>query len=172
MDEADYDPRPLDVWSCAVVYIVMHFGGPPWHSAKRDQPAYKRFIEGWEKWSKEHPDGEITNDQGGWPKCGALFAVLEPPSMRRLMLKMLNPDPTKRISVHDILTKSFIKNAACCSPESFNEDNVCCGIDATKGRVKSSVKSSMLPKHNHLPPREHKTPKALQHRFDMGDGWA
>jgi protein-serine/threonine kinase len=150
----------------------MHFGGPPWHSAKPEQPAYQKFLKGWEKWSIDHPDGEITNTDGGWPKCGELFAFLDPPPLRRLLLKMLNPNPERRISIHDALSKAPVKSASCCTPEGIDEDGACCGpIDAAKGGVKPKVRTAVLPRHNHLPPKEHKTPKAFQHRFDMGDGW-
>lgn len=150
----------------------MHFGGPPWHAAKTEQTNYARFIEGWDKWKNEHPDGEITNDQGGWPKCGALFAIIDPPPLRRLLLKMLNPEPEKRVSISDILKKSFVNGIACCTPDG-SEDNACCGpIDATKGVVSKNARAAVLPKHAHLPPKGHKMPGALQHRFDMGDGWS
>lgn len=167
--EVEYDPRPLDVWSSAITYVTMQFGGPPWHSAKEDQPNYARFLDGWERWLTEHPDGEIKNEEGGWPKCGSLFSNVDPPPLRRLLLKMLHPDPEKRITVREVLTGSFLKGTECCSPESY-EDKVDCGFDASKG-MKGLSKANVLPKHNHIPPKEHRTPALLRHRFDMGDGW-
>ncbi|MCJ1311569.1 hypothetical protein MMC25_005242 [Agyrium rufum] len=40
----EYDPRPLDVWSCAIVYLSMHFGGQPWAEATTSDPGYKKFY--------------------------------------------------------------------------------------------------------------------------------
>src|ERR1700759_5710663 len=80
--------------------------------------------------------------------------------------KMLTPDPNKRITMHDVLNTSLVKGIECCTPESCEGENGpsgdCCGKLFAK---------TVMRKHNHVPPKEHKTPGFFQHRFDMGDGY-
>ena len=167
-----YDPRPLDVWSCAIVYLTMTFGGCPWQAAKPDYEYYARFKKGWDAWLVDHPDGEIVDGPDGHPKCGKLFSLINPPAMKRLLLKMLHPDPNKRITIREVLSSSCIKSIDCCCPDGY-EDPSCC-IDTAKGPRKQPAKLTVKKYlHHHIPPKpENKIGKAFQHRFDMGDGWA
>ncbi|KAF2493027.1 Pkinase-domain-containing protein [Lophium mytilinum] len=166
-----YDPRPLDVWSCAIVYLTMTCGGCPWDGAQKDGGNYDKFEAGWTKWLENHPDGQLTEGDDGYPKCGMLFGLIGPPPIKRLLLKMLHPIPEKRIPVRDIVKLSYFKNIECCCPDSF-EDQTCC-IDvsqAKKGSSKMMERKKHL--HRHIPPKpERRVAKALQHRFDMGEGW-
>lgn len=162
-----YDPRPLDIWSCAIVYLTMTFGGCPWQAAKTEFEYYARFKRGWTTWLEEHPDGIIHDGLDGHPKCGKLFSLIEPPSIKRLMLKMLHPIPSKRITIRDVLKTTCIKNIGCCCPETYEDAKG--GFDAAKA---SSVKAAAQKKflHHHIPPKpENKVGKAFTHRFDMGE---
>lgn len=162
-----YDPRPLDIWSCAIVYLTMTFGGCPWQAAKSEFEYYARFKKGWTQWLEEHPDGLITDSPDGHPKCGKLFSLIEPPSIKRLILKMLHPIPNKRIMIRDVLKTTCIKNINCCCPESYKDPKVC--FDASQA---SSARAAPQKKylHHHIPPKpESKVGKAFTHRFDLGE---
>ncbi|KAF2787428.1 Pkinase-domain-containing protein [Melanomma pulvis-pyrius CBS 109.77] len=167
-----YDPRPLDVWSCAIVYLTMTFGGCPWQAAKTDYEYYARFKKGWDEWLAVHPDGQVVDGPDGHPKCGKLFSLINPPAIKRLLLKMLHPIPDKRITIREVLNTSCIKSIDCCCPDTY-EDASCC-IDTSKGLTKQPTKLVVKKYlHHHVPPKpENKIGKAFQHRFDMGDGWA
>jgi protein-serine/threonine kinase len=164
---AEYDPRPLDVWSCAIVYLTMTFQGSPWTQARSTDDRYARFKQGWDNWLAKHPEGIIT-DETGLPSVGPIFSVdfLGSAAIKKLMIKMLNPDPDKRLTINEVLNTTFVKGIECCTLESCEAENNpmedCCG--------KKFIKTIQR-KHNHLPPKEHKTPTFLQHRFDMGDGY-
>ena len=144
----EYDPRPLDVWSCAIVYLTMKFGGSPWPAAERRYAQYDKFARGWEAFNAKHPDQVIT-DETGTPKCGEIFGFLESQAMRRLLLRMLNPNPTKRIGIREGLNDRWVKTIECCSED---------GDSATVGLVdvaekKCRLKAAGIKKlHNHLPP--------------------
>jgi protein-serine/threonine kinase len=156
-----YDPRPLDIWSCAVVYLTMTFGGCPWQAAKSEFEYYARFKKGWDQWLVEHPDGEILDGPDGHPKCGKLFSLIEPPSIKRLILKMLHPIPSKRIKIRDVMRTACIRNINCCCPETYDEPKVI--FDAAK--AKQSVKFAPAKKflHHHIPPKqETKVGKAMK----------
>jgi serine/threonine protein kinase len=174
--KGDYDPRGLDVWSCAMVYITMSYCGNPWQAANEQNVYYVKFKKGYEKWMEENPDGIIT--ESNYPTCGPLFKQPEKfggPAMKRLMLKMMNPNPDKRISIHDVLLSNTVKGIECCTEESY-EDGPGFLVDASKGKAMTAdgkkTKMHVKKKHNHVPPRENKTPKVFQHRFDMGDGYS
>ena len=170
--KGDYDPRPLDVWSCAIVFLTMTFGGCPWQAAKTEFEYYARFKKGWDEWLETHPDGQITDAPDGHPKCGKLFSLITPPPIKRLILKMLHPIPEKRITIREVMQSPCIKSIDCCCPESYEDPAIC--IDTSKCTSKETSKMTAQKRflHHHIPPSpEKKIAKALQHRFDMGDGW-
>lgn len=166
-----YDPRPLDVWSCGIVYLALVFVGYLWPAADTENKTYKNFILGWEKFLKKHPDGLVTSDQ--LPNCGRPFQAIPNPSMRRLVLSMLHPDPTKRATIDDIIKDRYFKSIDCCvtvddPAENATQLDASCkssSLQASKMRVKKD--------HSHTPPRtENKLLSMIQHRFDMGDGYS
>ncbi|ORY12933.1 kinase-like domain-containing protein [Clohesyomyces aquaticus] len=166
----EYDPRPLDVWSCAIVYLTMTFGGCPWQAAKTEFEYYARFKKGWDEWLPNHPDGQIFDGPDGQPKCGKLFSMINPPPVKRLLLKMLHPIPEKRITIAEVVKTPVVKGIECCCPESFEDPTHT--IDTSKCTAKEMSKMRVTQKHTHKPPKpESRVAKALTHRWDMGDGW-
>ncbi|KAF9696672.1 hypothetical protein EKO04_005516 [Ascochyta lentis] len=160
-----YDPRPIDVWSCAIVYITMAFGGCPWQAAKTEFEYYARFKRGWEQWLADHPDGELFEGSNGYPKCGKLFNMIEGSAVRRLILRMLHPMPDKRITIREALNTSLMRKVDCCCPENY-EDPKCCS-DSTKSISAYRRLSPKKPLHHHIPPKpEH---KSRVHLFEMGE---
>ena len=117
--EDEYDPRPLDVWSCAIIFFTMRFYGFPWLSANPRHEKYAQFKKGWDDWLLSHPDGSIPDPSSfnteDLPRCGPLFQALQKPALKRLLLKMLHPHPEKRISIGDAIKTSFFKHIDCCS---------------------------------------------------------
>ncbi|KAJ4383577.1 hypothetical protein N0V86_001631 [Didymella sp. IMI 355093] len=160
-----YDPRPLDVWSCAIVYITMTFGGCPWQAAKSEFEYYATFKRGWQNWLKEHPDGDLFEGPNGYPRCGKLFNMIEGPAIRHLILRMLHPIPEKRITIRDVLNTSLIRNVDCCASESFEDPGCCVGNirpSSAHGRL-----SPKKPQHHHIPPKsEH---RSRVHIFEVGE---
>jgi protein-serine/threonine kinase len=156
--------------------MSMILSGSPWAAAKQTEPNFKQFITSWNKWLEKHPDGELTDERGGTPACSPIFSaeLVGSAAIRRLLLKMLHPDPSKRITIHDALTSPVVKNIECCAPESCDDNGVAIektiSGDCTLANSKKWSKS-ILRKHSHFPPKEHKTPTFFQHRFDMGDGY-
>jgi protein-serine/threonine kinase len=160
-----YDPRPLDVWSCAIVYITMTFGGCPWQAAKSEFEYYATFKRGWQNWLKEHPDGDLFEGPNGYPRCGKLFNMIEGPAIRHLILRMLHPIPEKRITIRDVLNTSLIRDVDCCASESFEDSGCCVGNirpSSAHGRL-----SPKKPQHHHIPPKpEH---RSRVHIFEVGE---
>lgn len=128
----------------------MKFGGAPWHAAERRQSQYVKFMEGWEAFVDKHPD-ELITDESGCPRCGEVFYFLDSQAMRRLLLRMMNPNPEKRISISDALNDRWVKTIECCSVDT--EATTCVGVFDVAGKKSCRIKNSGIKKlHNHLPP--------------------
>ncbi|EEP78829.1 predicted protein [Uncinocarpus reesii 1704] len=164
-----YDPRPLDIWSCAIVYLTLHYRGNPWPSADTRNPNYARFLAGWKAFQDVDPEGLVTDDKA--PVCGPVFKRLNHTGMKRLLLRMLHPDPSKRFTVTEVLNDRFFKTIECCSPERVKDpsEEANCIDAAGKGSCKLASKMMVQKIHHHFPPEKKYLP---QHRFDMGEGYS
>ena len=123
MDAKDeYDPRGLDVWSCGINFLSMVFGVHPWVKATPDNTNYKKYLNGWNKWLKDRPDGVIEPGSDDYPDCGKLFHLLNSNSLERLVLRMLNPNPEKRITIAEALSSDVVRRMECCQRVSYEEN--------------------------------------------------
>ncbi|KAI1212785.1 kinase-like protein [Annulohypoxylon truncatum] len=147
--KVEYDPRPLDVWSSAIVMLYLIFNANLWEKAQfGGSKTYNELASGWEKIdAKRATDPESVKD--AYPKVQAFECFVKPVALRRILLNMLHPDPQKRMTMNEVVTNRWIKNIECCQLESY-EDPVKF-IDASK---KDCMKSSTgkIFCHNHLPP--------------------
>lgn len=151
----EYDPRGLDVWSCGINFLSMIFGVHPWVKATPDNTNYKRYINGWNEWLKTHPEGVIEPGSSDYPQCGKLFNLLNSGSLERMVLRMLHPNPEKRISIADALISDVVRDWDCCQRESYEEN------------------APTKIKHDHTPPatpQEHTNPvrKWIHERRESG----
>ncbi|KAJ3561050.1 hypothetical protein NPX13_g9093 [Xylaria arbuscula] len=146
----EYDPRPLDVWSSAIVMVYLIFGANIWEKAEAT-PAHKNYADlvlGWEKTeAKKIAKPDVAKDL--YPKLLPFEYFVKPLPLRRLILQMLHPDPKKRITMNDVITNRWMKNVECCQLESY-EDPVKYIDVSKKDCMKSS--SGKIFCHNHLPP--------------------
>lgn len=143
--------------------------GNPWPAADKNHPHenFSKFLAGWEKFSTTHPDGLIIDTE--LPSCGPVFSNLTKPVLKSLLLRMMHPDPIKRISIQDAVKDRWVKQIDCCCADEYGTETLG-AIDATS-KTSCKLASKMIIKkcHHHLPQKESKIP---QHRFDMGHGWS
>ncbi|KAK7426745.1 hypothetical protein QQZ08_006781 [Neonectria magnoliae] len=144
-----YDPRPLDVWSSAIIMIYLTFGGAIWSRAEKGNAHYDKLVNGWNNWNAKHPEPNACITETDYPKCYALDVGVTPPALRRLLLQMLNPDPKKRISINGVINNRWMKNVECCQLESYDDPALV--IDATKKDATNGTKKIFC--HTHLPPK-------------------
>ncbi|KAI1433703.1 kinase-like domain-containing protein [Xylaria sp. CBS 124048] len=151
--EHDYDPRALDVWSSAIVMIYLIFGANLWEKATDDgtgagQNNYNALVAGWKKTdAKKAANPEDAKD--AYPRLPAFDLFVKPLPLRRLLLNMLHPDPEKRITMKEVISYRWMKNAECCQLESYDEPTKL--IDASKKESMKSTNGKIFC-HNHLPP--------------------
>ncbi|KAI9497944.1 serine/threonine-protein kinase [Zychaea mexicana] len=99
--QSEYDPQLTDVWSCAVIYMAMRTGNHMWQVAKKgDDDNYDRYL----KFRRF--------------ECGIdIFEGMEL-GAKRLVYRMLDPNPNKRIGTSQIMESEWFKNIYCCQPSS------------------------------------------------------
>lgn len=147
-----YDPRPIDIWSVGMCVLGLIFGGTIWTVPDQEKSSsYANFLKAWDKFYTKHgPDAEVTDKVLNFPKFEPFELFIKSPSLRRLVWRMLSPDPAKRISAAEIMQTRWFRNTACCQPESYDETP--CGVDTTK-RPGQNLKRTVI--HNHRPPVHH-----------------
>ncbi|KAM0279023.1 hypothetical protein ACHAQH_004805 [Verticillium albo-atrum] len=145
-----YDPRGMDVWGTAIIMIYLTFGGNIWTRAERGAaPLYDSFCKGWDKWNAKHPEPDAAISDRDYPYFEAFDLCISPPALRRLLLTMLNPDPSKRASIADIANYRWFKNIECCQYDSY--DDPAKYIDASKKNATHVNGQKKIFCHNHLP---------------------
>jgi hypothetical protein len=115
-------------------------------------PLYDDLVRGWERWNAKHSEGsshEIT--ESDYPHVSFFDKHINPPALRRILLTMLNPDPSKRVSMAQVANNRWLKKVDCCQIESYDDPAVM--IDASK--LNSCGKTNKVVQHNHLPPSSH-----------------
>ncbi|KAE9365261.1 kinase-like protein [Stipitochalara longipes BDJ] len=150
----EYDPRPLDVWGAAIVMLTMTAGGNIWQEAiPGNSPVYDDLVKGWAKWYAKHPGQESPEiKETDYPHVAFFDSMINPPALRRILLTMLNPDPSKRITIASVAKNRWFRNIECCQVETY--DDLPVTIDASKSR-NSTKPLGKTYNHNHLPPQLH-----------------
>ncbi|EPS37942.1 hypothetical protein H072_8493 [Dactylellina haptotyla CBS 200.50] len=152
-----YDARKLDVWSCAIVYVTLHYGGFPWAEASSSDRMYAAYRTSWDKWLNANPSGVINSDST--LPTARIFGDMKPP-LKRLLYRMAHPDPEKRITIEQAVNDRWMNHVECCIPDS-DYDGAPCQVDCgQKNSCKLANKIGIKKLHQHLPP---KTPKKTLH---------
>ncbi|KAJ2707755.1 hypothetical protein FB645_000528 [Coemansia sp. IMI 203386] len=94
-----YDGRKVDVWSAAIVYYTMVYNGIPWRIAKDEDTNYARFIDAMRN----------GRDYEGFRRFD--------PKTRRLIQRMLNPDPQLRPTMDEVLQSDVMQRIVVCDDQ-------------------------------------------------------
>ncbi|KAI1475752.1 kinase-like domain-containing protein [Daldinia eschscholtzii] len=152
--DVDYDPRALDVWSSAIVMLYLTFNANLWEKAQAgltspNQRTYNELVNGWTKINAKREANPEEVGEDAYPRVAAFEICVKPAPLRRLLLKMLNPDPKKRITMSEVMSNRWMKNVECCQLESYEDPTKF--IDASKKDWMKSGANKIFC-HNHLPP--------------------
>jgi serine/threonine protein kinase len=146
--KGEYDPRAVDVWSTAIVYLTLCFGGNPWDAASPDCKNYNIYCNTWDQWLERYPDGEVKKGRELPAFAGTKqFQSLDDALTKVLIFGMLHPDPQKRWTIAQALESKTVTEYPCCQQEGYSDD------------IKKRQKKVL---HNHVPPKESKGPKFLK----------
>ena len=153
MLSGEYDPRPVDVWGAAIVMLCMSANGVLWNEAKvGSSPLYDELVRGWTKWNTKHADGSAGITETDYPHVKFFDDHINPPALRRVLLTMLNPDPSRRVSMATVAKNRWLKNVECCQIDSYDDPTTL--IDASRSRTNMKGMTKVV-QHNHLPPSKH-----------------
>ena len=89
-----YDATKVDIWSVGIIYYAMLFHGVPWRQATLRDPNYAYFLE----------------HRGHFEPFTRL-----PPLLAQLLEHILEPDPTRRYNVTQLMEEAYFKSVDICS---------------------------------------------------------
>ncbi|CZT20756.1 uncharacterized protein RCC_06614 [Ramularia collo-cygni] len=144
----EYDPRAVDVWSAAIVYVSLCVGGTPWPAASHEQKNYNIYCTTWDEWKEKYPDGEIKEGRS-LPSFANTkqFQSFDDLHTKVMIFGMLHPDPENRWTIRQALETKTVTEYACCQQAGYSDD------------IKTRQKKAL---HNHVPPKDSKGPKFLK----------
>ncbi|KAJ0426828.1 kinase-like domain-containing protein [Aspergillus carlsbadensis] len=97
--DAEFDPRSVDIWAAAVIYVAMRTGRNLWEEAKESDAGFVRYVEE-RRGGKENADLEgISTDLS-----------------RDILHSMLSIDPTARPTAAAVLSSAWVEGVDCCIP--------------------------------------------------------
>ncbi|KAF9917427.1 serine/threonine-protein kinase HAL4/sat4 [Linnemannia zychae] len=91
----EYDARRVDIWACGIVYYCMVYQGIPFRAATSQDPNYQHFL----------AMRELNNYEP--------FEKL-PVGCRKLMKRILDPNPETRIKIEEIMEDEWFKSIESC----------------------------------------------------------
>ncbi|CAG8795701.1 9276_t:CDS:2, partial [Cetraspora pellucida] len=127
-----FDPRPVDVWACGIIYMGMITGRHLWRIAKAHEDlTFKVYLE-----SRAHEECLL-----------APFRSLTE-NRRRIMTKIIEPDPNLRITAEQITEDPWFSCLDICyKPWSANTHlptNTTCGVNATNRQPTNMNKLTII----------------------------
>ncbi|CCH46853.1 putative serine/threonine-protein kinase [Wickerhamomyces ciferrii] len=105
--ERYYDPRPVDIWSIAIMFCCMTLRRFPWKAPKQSDNSFKLFT------TIPEIDPENPNHKSRSKGPYRLLRLL-PHASRELIGLMLELDPKKRLLIDDVVNNQWFKSIECC----------------------------------------------------------
>ncbi|QDS69996.1 Pkinase-domain-containing protein [Venturia effusa] len=96
--EKEFDPRAVDAWACGIIYMAMRTGRHLWRVAQKDEDEFfTRYLE------------DRKEEAGFRP-----IEVLRRRQCRNVIYSILDPNPVRRLTAHQILQSEWIKEVKVC----------------------------------------------------------
>ncbi|SCU98943.1 LADA_0H16336g1_1 [Lachancea dasiensis] len=93
----EFDPRPVDIWACGVIYMAMRTGRQLWSTAQKEDEFFSRYLTG-------------RKDEAGYEPIEKLKRA----RCRNVIYSILDPVPSRRISGRQILNSEWGREIKCC----------------------------------------------------------
>ncbi|PVV02522.1 hypothetical protein BB560_003021 [Smittium megazygosporum] len=101
-NSSPYDAEAADVWSVGIMYVCMMLLKFPWRFAKKDSDTnFASYVNNWPK---------------GHDKLFAQMPAIRNETGDKLIRNLLNPDPSLRPSLADLLKSDWAQNIEICRP--------------------------------------------------------
>ncbi|KAI9247061.1 kinase-like domain-containing protein [Sporodiniella umbellata] len=139
-----YDARLVDVWSCGIIYLALRKASHPWQVAKIGDDSYEKYLKFRsildeerentrrelsikKNMTEEEKQEERQRREANMLKAKetirrkakeAKFDTLEGIDIqaKKIIYRMLDPQPNKRITALEILNTEWFRNIQCCQP--------------------------------------------------------
>lgn len=95
--QREFDPRPVDIWACGLIYLTMRTGFQLWSVATKEDPCYKKYLK-----DRKEREGYKPIEQLKRARC------------RNVIYSMLDPVPTRRITGKQIINSEWGREIKCC----------------------------------------------------------
>ncbi|PHZ11967.1 Pkinase-domain-containing protein [Rhizopus microsporus ATCC 52813] len=105
IENKEYWGHLADVWSAGIVFYCICVGGLAWHIAKKTDHSYANYLRALEQ-----------------QKLYELFRPLGA-NERRIIHRMLDPNPSTRITSSELLEDAWIKSISVCNNNSVDDMN-------------------------------------------------
>lgn len=115
----EFDPRPVDIWACGVIYMAMRTGRQLWTAAKKDDPFYNKYLQGRRQKSGYEPIESLKR-----ARC------------RNVIYSMLDPAPHRRINGKQILNSEWGREIKVCYDKQIS---VTSRSDSQQSRVHAPI---------------------------------
>ncbi|KAF2866470.1 kinase domain-containing protein [Massariosphaeria phaeospora] len=96
--DREFDPRAVDVWACGIIYMAMRTGRHLWRVAqKTEDEFFDRYL-------------EDRKEEAGYRP----IEVLRRRQCRNVIYSILDPNPTRRLTAHQVLFSEWVKEIKVC----------------------------------------------------------
>jgi serine/threonine protein kinase len=95
-EQKEYWGAAADVWSAGIVFYCIWLGGLAWHKAKKSDASYCGFLRAFEQNQTFEPFRSFKSHE------------------RRILYRMLDPNPKTRISTAELLNDPWIQSISVC----------------------------------------------------------
>ncbi|ODV88007.1 hypothetical protein CANARDRAFT_179630, partial [[Candida] arabinofermentans NRRL YB-2248] len=93
----EFDPRPVDIWACGVIYMAMRSGRQLWKLANEEDEFFEVYL-------------QKRRDAKGYEP----IEVLKRARCRNVIYSLLDPVPSRRITGSQILNSEWVREIKCC----------------------------------------------------------
>ncbi|KAF2114977.1 kinase domain-containing protein [Lophiotrema nucula] len=96
--DKEFDPRAVDVWACGIIYMAMRTGRHLWRVAQKGEDEFfDRYL-------------EDRKEEAGYRP----IEVLRRRQCRNVIYSILDPNPTRRLTAHQVLFSEWVKEIKVC----------------------------------------------------------
>ncbi|KAF2756107.1 Pkinase-domain-containing protein [Pseudovirgaria hyperparasitica] len=96
--DQEFDPRAVDVWACGIIYMAMRTGRHLWRVAQKEEDEFfNKYL-------------EDRREEAGYRP----IEVLRRRQCRNVIYSILDPNPTRRLTAHQVLLSEWVKDIKIC----------------------------------------------------------
>ncbi|KAH3900457.1 serine/threonine protein kinase SAT4 SCDLUD_003440 [Saccharomycodes ludwigii] len=94
----EFDPRPVDIWACGVIYMAMRTGRQLWRTATKNDEFYVKYL-------------KRRKDKDGYEPIEKLKRL----RCRNVIYSILDPVPSRRLTGKQVLNSEWVREIKCCT---------------------------------------------------------